>query len=363
MSYLLDNEKECNIFRLSRCKGISNLHQVLEKYNDIDDMMSDELVLKNIILPTDDILKKELEEIDNAGAIIITYKDSFYPELLRFTDTFPLVLTCKGNIRLLENKRKVSIVGSRNTSINNFNFTKRIAKEVSSYGYTVVSGLAKGIDSAAHIGSIENGTIAVLGSGIDVIYPTENKYLYQEIINKNGLIISEFPMHTSPKPENFPIRNRIIAGLSRGIIVMEAGRISGTMHTVNQANRYGREVMVFPGNPYDDKFAGSNKLLQDGATMVLDTKDIIENLESFIPDSCFHDSSKVVYDYYDYKTEKDPETVTDVILSKLDYSPISINELIDNMPEYDLSCINSTLTKLNLDGKIIMDFGKVCLKL
>ena len=146
---------------------------------------------------------------------------------------------------------------------------------------------------------------------------------------------------------------------------MEAGRVSGTMHTINQANKYGREVMIFPGNPYDERFAGSNKLLQDGAIMVVDARDIIENLEMFMPyDSQVRDSaSHYIYDFCDYEKEKDPETIEDIILSKLDYSEISISELIDNMQEYDLNSINSTLVKLRLDNKIIMDFGKISLKL
>ena len=364
MSYILDNEEDYNIFKLSRSKGFTSLYKIINKYGSVQEVIKNiDKISKKVVLASDDSIKKELEEIDKIGAVVVTYKDDIYPNLLRLIDNFPLVLTCKGNTNLFKNERKVSIIGSRNSSINNYNFTVKIAREVSSYGYTVVSGLAKGIDKSAHVGSLENGTIAVLGSGIDIIYPSENEYLYYKIIENNGLIISEFPLHTSPKPENFPIRNRIIAGLSRGIIVMEASRVSGTMHTINQANKYGREVMIFPGSPYDDSFAGSNKLLQDGATMVIDTKDIIENLESFIPDSCFKENVKVVYDYYDYKQEKDPETMEDIILSKLDYSPIMINELIDNMPDYSLNSINSNLTKLQLNGKIIMDFGKISLKL
>ena len=366
MSYILENKEDYSIFKLSRSKnGASLLYKNIYKYESAEEILKHINKISNkIILADDDSLKKELEEIDKIGAIVITYQNKIYPSLLKSISDFPIVLTCKGNVELLKNERKVSIIGSRNTSINSFNFSKTIAKEVSSYGYIVVSGMAKGIDKSAHIGSLENGTIAVLGSGIDIIYPKENEYLYYNIIKNNGLIITEFPLHTSPKPENFPIRNRIIAGLSRGVIVMEAGRISGTMHTINQANNYGREVMIFPGNPYDDRFAGSNRLLQDGATMVVDSRDIIENLESFsYNNNTLSDSVKFIYDYYDYKSEKDPETIEDIILSKLDYSEISINELIDNMQEYDLNSINSTLVKLQLDNKILMDFGKISLKL
>ena len=372
MSYILENEEDYCFFKLSRAKGVSLslIHKVLKNNDIISVVKNADFIFKKISFPSDEELKQELEEIDKIGATLITYNSEFYPDLLKIIDNFPLTLTCKGNINLLKNERKVAIIGSRNCSINSFNFCKKIAKEVSSYGYTIVSGMAKGIDASAHVGSIENGTIAVLGSGINVIYPKENEYLYYDIINNNGLIITEFSLNTSPKAENFPTRNRIIAGLSRGIIVMEAAKVSGTMHTVNQATKYGREVMIFPGNPYDDRCEGSNKLLQDGATMVIDTKDIIENLESFIPDNCFRDSKTLYYSYDDNDDganiidydDKQYNSIDDVILSKLDYTPLLINELIDNMSEYDLNSINSTITKLQLDKKIIVELGKISLR-
>ena len=367
MSYILENKEDYSIFKLSRSKnGSSLLYKNINKYENVEEIIKQvDKISNKVVLADDDSLKKELEEIDEIGAVVVTYNDKIYPKLLRSISDFPLILTCKGNTELLKNEKKVAVIGSRNTSINSFNFSKSIAKEVSSYGYIIVSGMAKGIDKSAHMGSLENGTIAVLGSGIDVIYPKENEFLYHDIIKNNGLIITEFPLHTSPKPENFPIRNRIIAGLSRGVIVMEAGRISGTMHTINQANKYGREVMIFPGNPYDERFAGSNKLLQDGAIMVVDGRDIIENLEMFMSyDPQLKDSAtNLIYDFYDYSKEKDPETIEEVILSKLDYSEISVNELIDNLQDYDLNLINSTLVKLQLENKILMDFGKISLKL
>lgn len=370
MSYILKNKEDYSIFKLSRAKGINSsaLYKMLRTESNVCNIVNNiKTISSKAVLPSDEDLEKELFELDKIGAILITFTNSYYPDLLKSIDNFPLTLTCKGNIELLKNKRKVAIVGSRNCSINSFNFCKKISMEVSSYGYTIVSGMAKGIDSSAHIGSIENGTIAVLGSGINVIYPKENEYLYYDIINNNSLVITEFPLNTSPKTENFPIRNRIIAGLSRGVVVMEAAKNSGTMHTINQATKYGKEVMIFPGNPYDSKFEGSNKLLQDGATMVVNTKDIVENLESFIPDYCFRDSKTLYYDYEDndeclYYEEESKKSIYDIILSKLDYTPVSVNELIDNMISYDLNTINSTLTKLQLDKKIILEFGKISLR-
>ena len=232
--------------------------------------------------------------------------------------------------------------------------------------------MAKGIDSAAHIGSINNGTIAVLGGDINNIYPKENEYLYYEILDKNGLIISEFSINTKPRPENFPMRNRIIVGLSRGVLIVSAGLKSGTINTANQALKYGREVLVFPGSPYDDGCIGSNKLIQHGATMVIDIRDIVECLEKFMPLNMNEDLISLndnkfnfveeEYDYEDYsENDNGYDNLEHLILSKLDFVPVEIGELFDNL-NADISEINSTITKLNLDGKIIFESGKICLR-
>ena len=376
------DQEKFDILRLARSNGITinKIHKYLEIYDNCSEIIKNiDKINNKIVLASEDSIKKEIEETEEIGAQIITYKDECYPELLNQLDSFPIVLTCRGNINLLSNEKKIAVIGSRSCSINSFNFSKAIIKEVSNYGYIIVSGLARGIDSSAHIGSIENGTIAVLGSGIDVIYPKENEYLYYEILSNNSLIISEFSLHSKPKPENFIMRNRIIAGLSRGVLVVEAGISSGTMHTVKQALKLGREIMVFPGSPYDERCSGSNKLLQDGATMVIDTKDIIECVENFMPDNCFKDN----HFYYNCNLKENNEniednefkkyykdelcqinniSITEQILSKLDYTPISIDELIDNLP-LDLNTINSELIKLQLNNKIIIDNGRINLKL
>ncbi|MBR2141401.1 MAG: DNA-processing protein DprA [Rickettsiales bacterium] len=372
----MDSELEkFNIIRLSRSLSNYTIRTLLKAYGSFTDIINVSHKI-NINLVEESKIKKEIEECDKLDVKMITCEDEEYPKLLKNTDSYPFVLSCRGNIDLLKNTKTLAVVGSRNCSINTFNFSKKISKEISNYGYIVVSGLAKGIDSSAHIGSLENGTIAVLGSGIDVIYPKENEYLYYEILNNNGLIITEFPLHMAPKPENFIMRNRIIAGLSRGVLVVEAGKTSGTMHTVKQALKFNREIMVFPGSPYDERCAGSNKLLQDGATMVVDSKDIISCLESFIPDECFIHNNNSLKDakFVEYETKEnngDEEgndnkdenemDLESVILSKLSYTLINIDSLIDNL-DFDLNSINSTLIKLKLENKIMMDGGKIALK-
>ncbi len=377
-------EEKLNIFKLSRAKGLSNLlfHKSLKIYGTATNIINNiSNINKKIILPEDDEIEKELEICEKEGIKIIDYTDNIYPNYLKNIPSFPITLSCKGNLELFKNERKLAIVGSRVCSINNFNFVNKISKEVSNYGYIIVSGMAKGVDSAAHSGSLTNGTIAVLGTGINKIYPKENEYLYYEILDNNGLIITEFQYNTSPKPENFPTRNRIIVGLSRGVLVANAGAVSGTTYTAKQALEFNREIMVFPGSPYDEKSVGSNKLLKDGATMVVDTKDIIECLETFMPqnnsyylsdneiqfqNSNITDDFETVIKKYDYndnfqKNEEEKITLEELILSKLDFIPISIDEVIENITEYDLNTINATIIKMHLNGKIMMENGKIFL--
>ncbi|MDR1426027.1 MAG: DNA-processing protein DprA [Rickettsiales bacterium] len=344
----------------------------------------DDLCRKKVSLCSDERIQEELEAHKKLGAKILTYRDDEYPRYLKAVPTFPLALSCIGNVDLLNAERKVTVVGSRNCSVNTFNFAKKISREISSYGYIVVSGLARGVDSAAHIGSLENKTIAVLGSGLENIYPKENNYLYHEILNNDGLVISEFRLKANPEPENFPIRNKTMAGISRGVLIVGAGLLSGSLNTANQAIKYGREILVFPGNPYDSHYMGSNKLLQQGATMVLDTRDIIENLESYRlpvdidmltvgprPEPEFFEKNtpsvgspkknKSVHNTRDVTDERNRTlTAEEFVLSKLDHCPIDVGQLFDSL-DLDIGEINSILVKLNLEGKIDIGSGKVCL--
>ncbi|MDR2077462.1 MAG: DNA-processing protein DprA [Rickettsiales bacterium] len=382
------NVKNFNIIRLSRTEGFTAtiFHKSLARYRTVDNIIKNfgRIENGNIKLCDEEKVSREIEECEKLGAKVITYMDSEYPPYLRSTGIFPLALTCLGNISLLDNNRKLAIVGSRSCSVNSFNFTKKIAREISNYGYIIVSGLARGIDSASHIGSLENGTIAILGSGINNIYPRENEYLYYEILDKNGLIVSEFSLNTKPRPENFPIRNRTIAGISKGVLIISAGMMSGSLHTANQAAKYGREILVFPGNPYDNNYIGSNKLLQQGATMVTSVTDIIESLESFIlpRDADLNDSSQEFGEKFEFHDtnyssehlsgaeenkqmnfEDDSKKLTpeELILSKLDHCPVDVGELIDQI-NLEIGEINSIIMKLNLEGKIIIENGKICIR-
>ena len=208
--------------------------------------------------------------------IKINLNSKLYPEKLKNTSSPPKELYCLGNLELL-NYKSIAIIGSRDYS----NYGERAAKEFSynlaKENICIVSGLARGIDSFAHIAALEakGKTIAVLGSGLDIIYPRENKKLYENIIKNDGLIISEYPLETPPRRQNFPARNRIISGLSDGVLVIEAKRNSGTNITVDFALEQGKDVFVIPGNIYSKTSDGTNFLIKEGAIPVTNYKDII----------------------------------------------------------------------------------------
>ena len=211
--------------------------------------------------------------------IKIKIDDDRYPKLLKEIFDPPEVLYCVGNIALL-NASSIAIIGCRNMSKYGEKVARIFAEGISKAGITVVSGLARGIDKVAHENSYKNEgrTIAVLGSGLDIIYPKENEQLYKYIINNGGLIISEFPEGTRPNKENFPQRNRIISGLSKGIIVVEAKRKSGTMITVNHALEQGRDVFVVPGNIDSINSTGTNELIKEGAKIVTTYKEVLNEV-------------------------------------------------------------------------------------
>lgn len=221
--------------------------------------------------------QKEYDALKTYGAELILYGEALYPRLLLQCTDAPPVLTVRGHTHLLKEANLVGMVGARNASTNGCMFAKKLAGDIGAAGQIVVSGLARGIDSAAHRGSLASGTIAVIGGGINNIYPPENAALFEEIAAQ-GLIISELPFGAEPHARSFPGRNRIIAGMSRGVIVIEASLKSGSLITAEYANDYGREVFAVPGSPMDPRCHGTNRLLKDGATMVESARDIISNL-------------------------------------------------------------------------------------
>ncbi len=231
-------------------------------------------------LPLDDEIHQEIAALTRLGGRIIASCEKDYPAGLAVLEAPPPLISVIGNFDLL-NREMVAIVGARNASGLGRKFARTLALELAEAGYVVVSGLARGIDTAAHEGALDNGTAAVLAGGADNIYPPENAALYNQIKQK-GLIVSEMPLEQVPQARHFPRRNRIISGLSRGVIVVEASEGSGSLITANYALEQNREVFAVPGSPLDPRARGANRLLKQGATLVESAEDVLAVLQPIV---------------------------------------------------------------------------------
>lgn len=228
-------------------------------------------------------IKEKINIIIEKNIKVIRYIDKEYPENLKNIYGFPIVLYARGNINLLKSNNMVSIVGCRECS----NYGREIAYKLGDYlsrkDIVVISGLAKGIDVSSHIGALKNDckTIAVLGSGIDYIYPYQNKNIYEQIIKGGGLVISEYLPGVNPEKTYFPMRNRIISGLSDIVIIVEAKAQSGSLITADLALEQGKEIFVVPGNINSPTSKGTNNLIKDGAQILTSVEDIINTLNKY----------------------------------------------------------------------------------
>jgi len=225
-------------------------------------------------LATQSEIEREMETVARLGARYLFLGEEGYPPLLTETDAPPPALIVKGDVGLLD-RQAVAIVGARNASAAACRFARGLAQALGDAGLLVVSGLARGVDSAAHDGALATGTAGVIAGGIDIIYPPENADR-QRAVAEQGLLIAEMPPGTEPRGRHFPRRNRIIAGLATGTVVIEAAPKSGSLITARRAADYGREVMAVPGSPLDPRAQGCNLLIREGATLIQSAEDVIE---------------------------------------------------------------------------------------
>jgi DNA processing protein len=223
--------------------------------------------------------ERELARVEKLGGKWIALGQGLYPRLLAELEDAPPLLIAKGDLNLLDNQG-VSIVGARNASAAACRFARGLAHDLGQHNLVVVSGLARGIDSAAHDGALDSGTIAVIAGGIDVFYPPENEERQRRLYER-GLVLAEMPPGTEPRARHFPYRNRIIAGISSGTVVVEAAPRSGSLITARLAAEAGREVMAVPGSPLDPRAQGCNQLIRDGATLVQNAADVVEAIRPF----------------------------------------------------------------------------------
>lgn len=227
--------------------------------------------------------RRELDELERLGGVPLILTDERYPALLRETYDPPIVIYCKGAVKNALSQPVVAIVGSRRCSSYGRNVAEKLSRELSERGVTIVSGLARGIDSAAHRGALDGGglTVGVMGTGLDAVYPKENWKLAARIVEQ-GALITEFPLATPPVSQNFPFRNRVISGLALGVLVVEGAERSGSLITARLAYEQGRDVFAVPGNITSAKSFGPNYLIKDGAKLIHTWRDVVEEFPTEI---------------------------------------------------------------------------------
>jgi DNA processing protein len=230
-------------------------------------------------LRTRDEAEREIARVEKLGAKWLALGQGLYPRLLGELEDAPPLLIAKGDLNLLD-RQAVAIVGARNASAAACRFARGLAHDLGQHDLVVVSGLARGIDSAAHEGALATGTVGVVAGGIDIFYPPENQER-QKALYERGLVIAEMPPGTEPRARHFPYRNRIIAGMSSGTVVVEAAPRSGSLITARLAADAGREVMAVPGSPLDPRAQGCNQLIRDGATLIQNAADVVEAIRPF----------------------------------------------------------------------------------
>lgn len=305
-------------------------------------------------------LERELKLINKHNVKVISYLDKEYPDNLKEIYNPPIILYVRGNI-LPEDKFAIAIVGSRNASHYGISTAERLGYELASRGLTISSGLARGIDAAGHKGALKakGRTIAVLGSGLADIYPSEHLELADEIV-KNGAVVSEFPMETAPLKENFPRRNRIISGLSLGVVVVEAAKNSGALITADFALEQGRELYAVPGQARAVTSYGTNMLIRQGAKLVETSDDIIEELKEIIKrDSLFTAKSenKGESDIFQSAKMHNLNESERKVLDAVNCEPTFIDDIVD-AANLSTSEILNCLTKLELKGLVEQLPGK-----
>lgn len=285
-------------------------------------------------------LDAEMEKLERYGVQVFTWHDEAYPSRLKEIYDYPPILYVKGSLTPAD-EWCLAVVGTRRATVYGRQVTEEIVTDLARNNITIVSGLARGIDSIAHQAALEAGgrTIAALASGLDTIYPAENTSLARRII-ENGAIISEYPLGIKPKPDHFPRRNRILSGISLGTLVTEAGETSGALITANLALEQNRDVLAVPGSILSPASRGTNHLIQEGAKLVQNCQDILEEL-----------NLRAVAQQLEFKEIIPASETESVLLKKLSSEPVHIDEICTSVG-LPVATVSSTLAMMELKGMI-----------
>jgi len=299
-------------------------------------------------IPSDDDARKELDALSKLGGRMIASIEPEFPQGLAALEAPPPLINVLGHVSLLQ-RDMVAIVGARNASALGRKFAQTIANELGEANLVIASGLARGIDTAAHEGSLATGTCAVVAGGIDIVYPPENQALYERI-RAEGVIVSEMPAGQAPQARHFPRRNRIIAGLSRGVVIVEAAEGSGSLITATYALEQNREIFAVPGSPLDPRAKGTNRLIREGATLTETANDVLNVLRPILggsfrePDSTMRGGDAKVAD-------ADVDRIRKQVLELLGPAPVEVDELI-RQTGAPTGAVLTVLLELELAGRL-----------
>jgi DNA processing protein len=292
--------------------------------------------------------EQELSAADRIGARLLTSDDPDYPEALAAIDDAPPLLYMRGDVALLRRKA-VAIVGARNASANGRRLAEDIARDLGAAGFVVVSGLARGIDHAAHRGSLDSGTVAVVAGGIDIAYPPDNEALQLEIARR-GAIVAEMPPGTVPQAKHFPRRNRLISGLSLGVLVVEAALQSGSLITARLALEQGRDVLAVPGSPLDPRCHGTNNLLRQGAVLAEGAADVIAALQG-MAGAALRTEPQNGWQLSEIARDSPSDETLRTVHELLGPAPVMVDELVRQC-HLSAPAVRAVLLELELAGRL-----------
>jgi len=344
--------------RLSRTPRVGPVafRDLLARYKTAQAVLSalpDIMRKKASAVPPIEAIEAEMEQAQQMGVQILAACEPDYPAYLRAVDPCPPLISLLGRTDILH-KPCAAIIGSRNASAIGQRFARQISGELGQAGYTVISGLARGIDASAHSAALSTGTAAVLGGGVDHVYPRQNAELYQAMAEQ-GALISESPLGYRATARDFPRRNRIISGLSLGVVVIEAAERSGTLITARYALEQNREVMAAPGSPLDPRTKGCNRLIQQGAALIENVEDIIACLENIRPPQIMEPGE--IYDQAEFNWESaqgDIDRAKDIIKGLLSPTPTPRDEIIRHSG-FTTAIANAAMLEMELSGDALVE--------
>ena len=307
---------------------------------------------KKLVVPDAGTADAELAQLAACGARLITLGEPDYPVSLAQIDDAPPTLAVRGDVSILSDPG-IGIVGARNASTNGQRLAETMARDLADTGLSIVSGLARGIDTAAHHGALvaHGKTVAVMAGGVDIVYPPENQALYERVAEQ-GAVVSEMPPGLKPQARHFPRRNRIVSGLSLGVVIVEAAQRSGSLITARMAGEQGRDVLAVPGSPLDPRSYGANRLIREGATLVRDASNVLELIHPMLERSVSAPKHlDTVPRQPRLELESDNEKARHSIAECLSPEPVAVDEIVRRC-QLTAPVVRTILLELELAGRL-----------